>query len=80
MGINDLLYFNFIDLLIIDTMLTVLEELYILSVLDNKGLLIYLDYKIADFLIEPALAKVLIVLVDLGCSEELLSIIAIFFI
>ncbi len=76
MGINDLLHFDFMDPPPTNTMLTALEELYALSALDDEGLLTRLGRKMADFPMEPALAKVLIASVELGCSDELLSIVA----
>ncbi|KAI9751611.1 MAG: DEAH-box ATP-dependent RNA helicase prp22 [Lichina confinis] len=76
MGINDLLHFDFMDPPPTNTMLTALEELYALSALDDEGLLTRLGRKMADFPMEPALAKVLIASVDLGCSDEMLSIVA----
>lgn len=76
MGINDLLHFDFMDPPPTNTMLTALEELYALSALDDEGLLTRLGRKMADFPMEPALAKVLIASVDMSCSEEILSIVA----
>jgi ATP-dependent RNA helicase DHX8/PRP22 len=76
MGINDLLHFDFMDPPPTNTMLTALEELYALSALDDEGLLTRLGRKMADLPMEPALAKVLIAAVDLGCSDEILSIVA----
>ncbi|RFU26861.1 hypothetical protein B7463_g9479, partial [Scytalidium lignicola] len=76
MGINDLLHFDFMDPPPTNTMLTALEELYALSALDDEGLLTRLGRKMADFPMEPALAKVLIAAVDLNCSDEILSIVA----
>lgn len=76
MGINDLLHFDFMDPPPINTMLTALEELYALSALDDEGLLTRLGRKMADFPMEPSLAKVLIAAVDLECAEEMLSIVA----
>lgn len=76
MGINDLLHFDFMDPPPTNTMLTALEELYALSALDDEGLLTRLGRKMADFPMEPALAKVLIASVELGCSDEMLSIVA----
>ena len=76
MGINDLLHFDFMDPPPTNTMLTALEELYALSALDDEGLLTRLGRKMADFPMEPALAKVLIKSVDMGCSDEILSIVA----
>ncbi|KAH0562145.1 hypothetical protein GP486_003163 [Trichoglossum hirsutum] len=76
MGINDLLHFDFMDPPPTNTMLTALEELYALSALDDEGLLTRLGRKMADFPMEPALAKVLIASVDMSCSDEILSIVA----
>ncbi|TBU62532.1 P-loop containing nucleoside triphosphate hydrolase protein [Dichomitus squalens] len=47
-----------------------------LSALDDEGLLTRLGRKMADFPMDPALAKTLIASVELGCSEEILSIVA----
>lgn len=76
MGINDLLHFDFMDPPPINTMLTALEELYALSALDDEGLLTRLGRKMADFPMEPSLAKVLIAAIGLDCSDEMLSIVA----
>jgi len=76
MGINDLLHFDFMDPPPTNTMLTALEELYALSALDDEGLLTRLGRKMADFPMEPALSKVLIASADMGCSDEMLSIVA----
>ena len=76
MGINDLLHFDFMDPPPPNTMLTALEELYALSALDGEGLLTRLGRKMADFPMEPALAKTLIFSTDLGCSDEILTIVA----
>lgn len=76
LGINDLLNFDFMDPPPTNTMLTALEELFALGALDTEGLLTRLGRKMADFPMEPSLAKVLIASVELGCTDEMLSIIA----
>jgi len=76
MGINDLLHFDFMDPPPTNTMLTALEELYALSALDDEGLLTRLGRKMADMPVEPSLAKTLLMSVEIGCSEEILSIVA----
>ncbi|KAK9246939.1 putative ATP-dependent rna helicase dhx8 [Lipomyces tetrasporus] len=76
MGINDLLHFDFMDPPPTNTMLSALEELYALSALDDEGLLTRLGRKMADFPMDPGLAKVLLASVDYGASEEILSIVA----
>ena len=76
MGINDLLGFDFMDPPPTNTMLTALEELYALSALDDEGLLTRLGRRMADFPMDPGLAKSLIMSAELGCSDEMLSIVA----
>ncbi|KAH9486307.1 ATP-dependent RNA helicase DHX8 [Psilocybe cubensis] len=76
MGINDLLSFDFMDPPPAQTMLTALESLYALSALDDEGLLTKLGRKMADFPMDPPMAKMLIASVELGCSEEILSVVA----
>lgn len=75
-GINDLLHFGFMDPPPMNTMLTALEELYALSALDDEGLLTRLGRKMADFPVDPSLAKGLVFSVDLGCSDEMLTIVS----
>lgn len=76
MGINDLLNFGFMDPPPTNTMLSALEELYALSALDDEGFLTRLGRQIADFPVEPSLAKMLIAAGKLCCSDEILSIVA----
>lgn len=76
MGINDLLNFEFMDPPPTNTMLTALQDLYTLSALDDDGYLTKLGRKMADFPMEPALAKTLLTSVEFGCSQEILSIVA----
>ncbi|KAJ3359259.1 DEAH-box ATP-dependent RNA helicase prp22, partial [Kappamyces sp. JEL0680] len=76
MGINDLLHFEFMDPPPVNTMVTSLELLYQLGALDNEGLLTRMGRKMAEFPMAPELAKVLMFSVDLGCSEEILTIVA----
>ncbi|KAK9768112.1 DEAH-box ATP-dependent RNA helicase prp22 [Basidiobolus ranarum] len=76
MGINDLIHFDFMDPPPVQTLITALEQLYALSALDNEGLLTRLGRKMAEFPLDPPLAKMLIMSVDLGCSEEILTVVA----
>jgi ATP-dependent RNA helicase DHX8/PRP22 len=76
MGINDLLHFDFMDPPPTNTMLTALEELYQLAALDEEGLLTRLGRQMADFPMDPALAKTLIASSKHDCSEELLTIVS----
>ncbi|EFJ49720.1 hypothetical protein VOLCADRAFT_104170 [Volvox carteri f. nagariensis] len=76
MGINDLLGFDFMDPPPASTLISALEQLYNLGALDEEGLLTKLGRKMAEFPLEPPMSKVLIASVDLGCSEEILTILA----
>ena len=76
MGINDLLHFDFMDPPPPPTLIGALEELYNLGALDEEGLLTRLGRKMAEFPLEPPMSKMLIAAVDLGCSDEILTIVA----
>lgn len=76
MGISDLLNFEFMDPPPANTLLTALQDLYTLNALDEGGKLTDLGHKMADFPMEPALAKTLIISSEFGCSEEILTIVA----
>ena len=75
MGINDLLGFDFMDPPPPATLVSALEQLYNLGALDDEGLLTRLGRKMAEFPLDPPVSKMLIASVDLGCSEEVLTII-----
>ncbi|PIK41418.1 putative ATP-dependent RNA helicase DHX8-like [Apostichopus japonicus] len=76
MGINDLLSFDFMDAPPTETLITAMEQLHSLSALDDEGLLTRLGRRMAEFPLEPMLSKVLIMSVQLGCSEELLTVVS----
>ena len=76
MGINDLLSFDFMDPPQPQALLSAMEQLYSLGALDEEGLLTKLGRKMAEFPLEPPLSKMLLASVDLGCSDEILTIIA----
>jgi ATP-dependent RNA helicase DHX8/PRP22 len=76
LGINDLLHFDFMDPPPVQTMLSAMETLYNLGALDDDGFLTRLGRQMAEFPLEPPLAKMLIYSSDLGCSEEAVTIVA----
>uniref|UniRef100_A0A2P2I5T5 RNA helicase n=1 Tax=Hirondellea gigas TaxID=1518452 RepID=A0A2P2I5T5_9CRUS len=76
MGINDLLGFDFMDPPPTDAMVMALETLHSLSALDDEGLLTRLGRRMAEFPLEPNLSKMLIMSVNLQCSEEILTIVS----
>lgn len=76
MGINDLLSFDFMDPPTPQALISAMEQLYSLGALDEEGLLTKLGRKMAEFPLDPPLSKMLLASVDLGCSDEILTIIA----
>ncbi|KAK9705466.1 hypothetical protein RND81_07G059300 [Saponaria officinalis] len=76
MGINDLLSFDFMDPPPPQALISAMEQLYSLGALDEEGLLTKLGRKMAEFPLEPPLSKMLLASVDLGCSDEILTMIA----
>jgi len=76
MGINDLINFDYMDPPPIQTLVGALEDLYYLSALDNDGLLTRLGKKMAEFPLDPNLSKMLLTSIDLGCSDEIVTIVA----
>jgi ATP-dependent RNA helicase DHX8/PRP22 len=76
MGINDLLGFDFMDPPPVPTMVGALESLFNLGALDEEGLLTRLGRKMAEFPLEPSLSKMLIMSAEIGCSEEILTVVA----
>ncbi|WOG95067.1 hypothetical protein DCAR_0314369 [Daucus carota subsp. sativus] len=76
MGINDLLSFDFMDPPSPQALISAMEQLYSLGALDEEGLLTKLGRKMAEFPMDPPLSKMLLASVDLGCSDEILTIIA----
>ncbi|KAK4396907.1 putative pre-splicing factor ATP-dependent RNA helicase DEAH5 [Sesamum angolense] len=57
-------------------LISAMEQLYSLGALDEEGLLTKLGRKMAEFPLDPPLSKMLLASVDLGCSDEILTIIA----
>jgi len=76
MGINDLIGFDFMDAPPVEAMVHALELLHTLSALDDEGLLTRLGRRMAEFPLDPNLAKMLIMSVQLQCSDEILTIVA----
>lgn len=76
MGINDLINFDFMDPPPVQTLIAALESLYALGALNEEGLLTKLGRKMAEFPLEPQLSKMLLTSVDLGCSDEIITIVA----
>eukprot|EP00737_Agarophyton_chilense_P000842 gb/GEZJ01000936.1/.p1 GENE.gb/GEZJ01000936.1/~~gb/GEZJ01000936.1/.p1 ORF type:complete len:1183 (+),score=195.34 gb/GEZJ01000936.1/:178-3726(+) len=76
MGINDLLVFDFMDPPPAPYLISAMERLYSLGALDEEGLLTKLGRMMSQFPLDPMLSKMLLASVDLGCSEEILTVVA----
>ncbi|XP_060862104.1 putative pre-mRNA-splicing factor ATP-dependent RNA helicase PRP1 isoform X1 [Metopolophium dirhodum] len=76
LGIDDLVHFDFMDPPAPETLMRALELLNYLSALDDDGNLTDLGNIMAEFPLDPQLAKMLIASCSLSCSNEILSITA----
>ena len=76
MGINDLIHFDLIDPPSTQSLVNAMERLYILDCLDDDGLLTPLGRKMAEFPLNPQLAKALLTSEELGCSSEVLTVVS----
>merc|ERR1719486_910885 len=76
MQVNDMLGFDFMDPPPVQTLINAMESLWTLGSLDDEGLLTHLGRKMAEFPMEPQLSKMLLTAVDLKCSDEIMTIVA----
>jgi ATP-dependent RNA helicase DHX8/PRP22 len=76
MGISDLLSFGWMDPPTPATLMESLQALYALGALDEEGLLTKIGRRMAEFPLDPALSKILLISVEMGCSEEILTIVS----
>eukprot|EP01116_Phalansterium_solitarium_P014768 TRINITY_DN3258_c0_g1_i2.p1 TRINITY_DN3258_c0_g1~~TRINITY_DN3258_c0_g1_i2.p1 ORF type:complete len:556 (+),score=219.32 TRINITY_DN3258_c0_g1_i2:721-2388(+) len=76
MGIEDLVKFDFMDPPPMPALVSALEQLYALGALDDDGCLTRAGRQMAEFPLDPQVSKMLIASVDMGCSEEILTIVA----
>ncbi|EJD36031.1 pre-mRNA-splicing factor ATP-dependent RNA helicase PRP43 [Auricularia subglabra TFB-10046 SS5] len=75
-GVKDLVRFDYVDAPAPETLLRGLEMLNFLAALDDDGNLTPLGAMMADFPVDPQLAKMLIVSPEFKCSNEILTIVA----
>lgn len=59
-----------------ETILNAMYQLWILGALDNLGSLTALGRKMAEFPVDPPLAKMIITGNQLGCIEEIITIVS----
>ncbi|KAA0185055.1 putative pre-mRNA-splicing factor ATP-dependent RNA helicase PRP1 [Fasciolopsis buskii] len=76
LGIDDLVHFDFMDPPAPETLMRALELLNYLAALDDDGNLTDLGSMMAEFPLDPQLAKMVIASCDFNCSNEVLSITA----
>merc|ERR1719409_2408750 len=76
LGIDDLVHFDFMDPPAPETLMRALELLNYLGALDDEGSLTELGSMMAEFPLDPQLAKMLLYSPQLNCSNEILSITA----
>lgn len=76
LGIDDLVHFDFMDPPAPETLMRALELLNYLAALDDDGNLTPLGAVMAEFPLDPQLAKMLIASCNHNCSNEILSITA----
>lgn len=53
-----------------------MEMLYSLGALEDEGLLTKLGRLMAEFPMEPQLAKMMLTSIDFGCSDEIITIVS----
>lgn len=76
LGIDDLVHFDFMDPPAPETLMRALELLNYLGALDDDGNLTELGAMMAEFPLDPQMAKMLLYSPQLSCSNEILSIVA----
>ncbi|XP_026469909.1 pre-mRNA-splicing factor ATP-dependent RNA helicase DHX16-like [Ctenocephalides felis] len=76
LGINDLVHFDFLDPPPHETLVLALEQLYALGALNHHGELTKLGRRMAEFPVDPMMAKMLLASEKYKCSEEIVTIAA----
>ncbi|KAI0740348.1 pre-mRNA-splicing factor ATP-dependent RNA helicase PRP43 [Earliella scabrosa] len=76
LGVNDLVHFDYVDAPAPETLMRALELLNYLAALDDDGKLTALGSIMADFPLDPQMAKMLITSPEFNCSNEILTIVA----
>lgn len=76
LGIDDVSQFEFMDRPAPENILNSMHTLWVLGALDSMGALTKLGRKMAEFPLDPALSKMLIVAQEMHCSNEILTIVS----
>jgi len=75
-GIKNIIAFGFLDPPVSTLVQTALTTLMRLDALDNQEVITTLGKTMADFPINPVLAKMLVSSVELGCSDQVLTVVS----
>ncbi|KAI0653666.1 P-loop containing nucleoside triphosphate hydrolase protein [Cubamyces menziesii] len=76
LGVKDLVHFDYVDAPAPETLMRALELLNYLAALDDEGNLTALGSIMAEFPLDPQMAKMLISSPEFNCSNEILTIVA----
>ena len=76
LGVDDLVHFDFMDPPAPETLMRALELLNYLGAMDDAGALTPLGTQMADYPLDPQLARTLLASPALQCSSEVLSLVA----
>eukprot|EP01027_Heterolobosea_sp_BB2_P016499 GEZU01023493.1.p1 GENE.GEZU01023493.1~~GEZU01023493.1.p1 ORF type:complete len:1007 (+),score=333.73 GEZU01023493.1:292-3021(+) len=76
LGIENLLEFDFMDPPPEANLLNSMYQLWVLDALNGKGELTKLGRKMVEFPLDPPLSKILVISHELGCSDEVLTIVS----
>lgn len=76
LGVNDLLHFDFMDPPPEKALIRSLEQLYALGALNGLGELTKLGRRMAEFPLDPMMAKSLLASEQFGCTEEVMTVCA----
>jgi len=76
LNVEDVSEFDFMDAPPAENIAAASYQLWILGALSDSGGLTKLGRRMADFPLDPALAKMLLVAEEMGCSEEVLTIVS----
>ncbi|KAH6909263.1 ATP-dependent RNA helicase Prp43 [Coprinopsis sp. MPI-PUGE-AT-0042] len=76
LGIKDIAHFDYMDPPAAETLMRALESLHYLGAIDDRGNLTPLGAMMAEYPLDPQMAKTLIESSKYGCSSEILTIVA----
>ena len=76
LGVEELLSFHFMDPPPQDNILNSMYQLWTLGALDNTGRLTDQGRAMVEFPLDPTLSKMLLTAVEMGCSDEVLTIVS----